>query len=323
MKEHEPLFKEIGRRLGQARRVLLITHKNPDGDALGSMLGLAYYLHENNLDHISFCASEVPEHFFFLPRFETIKANVDAITRDEFDTLVVLDAGDLERTGVIELLPQIKGVSAIINIDHHRTNTNFGHINLVEPKASSTAEIIYHFLDFHRFAIRPDVATCLLTGILTDTGSFSNLATTPSSLAVASKLLAAGARSRDIMDYTLHNKSLNQLQLWGRALARLKKNEATGFVTTIITKKDMDELGLDDESIDGIANFLNSLKEASVVMVLREKEEGVVKASLRTHEPNIDVSQFARQFGGGGHKKAAGFSIKGKIVETDKGWKIE
>ena len=202
-------------------------------------------------------------------------------------------------------------------------NINFGHVNLVHGEASSTSEIIYHFFDFHDIPINKEIATCLLTGIMTDTGNFSNLATTPSSLEIAGRLLNYGGRIRQISDNTIKNKSLSNLQLWGRALARLKKDEKTGLVTTVLTKKDYQELGLDENNTEGIANFLNNIEDAKTIIVFREKDDGTIKASLRTTHPNVDVSELAKKYGGGGHKKAAGFSLKGKIKDTKEGWKVE
>lgn len=322
MKEHYPTFLKIKEKIDSAKHILALAHQNPDGDGLGALLALGIYLRSQNTPHVLFCLDPVPDYFQFLPNVETITSDDTHLSEKEFDLIIVLDSGDLEYAGVHEHFRKLKGLPIVINIDHHYSNTYFGHINLVHPTASSTSEIIYHFLDYFRFTIDKEAATCLLTGILTDTGSFSNLATTPTSLEVASRLLASGARIRQITENTLKNKSLQQLQLWGRALSRLKRNEKTGVVSTVITQKDFDELGIDDNGTEGIANFLNNVEEAKAIIVLREKEGGIIKASLRTTHPDIDVSELAKKLGGGGHKKAAGFSVKGKIVETKDGWRV-
>jgi len=322
MKEHYQTFQKIKEKIDNATYILALAHQNPDGDGLGALLALGIYFRSINIPHILFSLDPVPEYFQFLPNAELITSDETHLANKEFDLIIVLDSGDLEYAGVDEHFRKLKGLPVVINIDHHYSNTNFGHINLVHPTASSTSEIIYHFLDYFRHPINKEIATCLLTGILTDTGSFSNLATTPTSLEVASRLLASGARVRQITENTLKNKSLQQLQLWGRALSRIKKDEKTGVVTTVITQKDFDELGIDDNGTEGIANFLNNIDDAKAIIVLREKEGGVIKASLRTTHPDIDVSDLAKKLGGGGHKKAAGFSVKGRIIETNEGWKI-
>jgi phosphoesterase RecJ-like protein len=321
MTEFYPFFQKIKDEIAKAKSVLVITHQNPDGDALGSLLGLRHYLVHHRIAYQLFCATTIPEYLKFLPHAEEIKTEAAVLTEQEYDVVIILDSGDLEYAGVAEHFHHLKGLPVVINIDHHGTNTHYGHLNVVNPQASSTAEIIYNILDYFRLPIPKEVATALLTGILTDTGSFSNLSTTPSSMEAASRLLALGAKVREIIDYTFHNKSLKQLQLWGRALARLKEDKETGIITTVLTKKDFDELEL-EESSEGIANFLNNVEKAKAIIVLTEKGDGVIKASMRTTHPDVDVSKIAKYFGGGGHKKAAGFSLKGKLVETEKGWKV-
>ncbi len=322
MTEFKHLFQKIKDEIEQAESIIAIAHQNPDGDAIGSLLGLGHYLEQTDTEHTLFCRTPIPDYLKFLSHVEKITSDDKHLLSRAHDLIIVLDSGDLEHAGVADHFRRLKGIPKVINIDHHPTNQHYGHINLVHPLASSTAEIIFHFLDYHRHPISKEVATQLLTGILTDTGSFSNLATTSSSMEVSSRLLAYGARVREITQHTFHNKSLTQLQLWGRALSRLKRDDESGIVTTLLTTKDFDELGIDEESSEGIANFLNNVEEAKAIMVLKEKSDGTIKGSLRTTQPDVDVSRIAKFFGGGGHKKAAGFTIKGTLQETDKGWKI-
>lgn len=322
MTELFPIFQKIKEEIDKAGEIIVITHQNPDGDALGSLLGMGHYLKQAGASYTLFCVSPAPEYLKFMPNLDTITTDEKTLLGKQYDLIIILDSGDLEYAGVSEQFHRLKGLPIVINIDHHPTNKYYGHLNLVDPKASSTAEIVYHFLDYFRLPIPKDVATSLLTGILTDTGSFSNLSTTPSSLEAASRLMGAGAQVKKIIANTFQNKTLNQLQLWGRALSRLKQDRQTGIITTILTQKDFQELHIDEDSSEGISNFLNSVGEAKAIIVLREKSDGTIKASLRTTQPDVDVSKLAKFFGGGGHKKAAGFTIKGKIVETDSGWQV-
>jgi phosphoesterase RecJ-like protein len=167
------------------------------------------------------------------------------------------------------------------------------------------------------------MATCLMTGLVTDTGNFTNLGTTASAIEVASKLLLHGVDLRAINKRTMHHRPLPVLKLWGRALERLRR-DAHGVVTTIITQQDLIDCGTTESDIEGVANFLNNLDsdtEARVVMVLSERD-GQVKGSLRTKHPLIDVAKFATVLGGGGHTKAAGFSVPGHLEEHGNGWLI-
>ncbi|MCH7492559.1 bifunctional oligoribonuclease/PAP phosphatase NrnA [Patescibacteria group bacterium] len=321
MMEFYPLFQKIKEEIEKAQKVVVIAHQNPDGDTLGALLGIAHYLKLNNTDHKLFCTTSVPDYLRFLPNVDAVHSHESILLDNEFDVIIILDSGDLAYAGVDIHFRKLKGLPIVINIDHHGTNTNYGHINLVHPQASSTSEIIYHFLDYFRTPIDKEVATSLLTGILTDTGGFSNMGTTPSSMEVSSKLLALGARAREIVSNTLQNKSLAQLQLWGRALSRLKQDKKTGIVSTILTQKDFQELKI-EESSEGIANFLNNVEQAKAILVMYEKGDGTIKGSLRTTRNDVDVSKIAKYFGGGGHAKAAGFSIKGTFVETKTGWQV-
>lgn len=322
MTKFYPIFQKIKDEINKASEIIVIAHRNPDGDALGSLLGIGHYLKSTGTAHTLFCISPTPEYLQFLPDHEKISNDETILLDKEYDLVIILDSGDLKYAGVEKHFHQLKGLPVVINIDHHPTNTYYGHVNLVHPKASSTSELIYHFLDHLRTPINKEMATSLLTGILTDTGSFSNLSTTPSSLEVSSRLMALGARVKEIVANTLQNKSLMQLQLWGRALSRLKQNRETGIVTTVLTQKDFTELGMDEDSTEGISNFLNNVEQAKAIIVFREKSDGTIKASLRTTHPGVDVSKIAKFFGGGGHKKAAGFTMKGKLQETENGWKI-
>ncbi|MFA6098933.1 MAG: bifunctional oligoribonuclease/PAP phosphatase NrnA [Patescibacteria group bacterium] len=322
MTEFYPIFQKIKEEISKANKILVIAHQHPDGDALGSLLGMGYYLRLAKKEHTLFCLTPTPEYLKFLPETGFITNDENKILEKEHDLVIILDSGDLAYAGVERHFRELKGLPIVVNIDHHPTNQRFGHINLVHSQASSTSEIIFHFLDYFRLPITKEVATQLLTGILTDTGSFSNLGTTPSSMEVSAKLLVYGARAKEITTNTFKNKPLAQLQLWGRALARLKKNESTGIVSTVLTIKDFQELGIEEDNSEGISNFLNNVEQAKAIMVLREKSDGTIKGSLRTTQPDIDVSKIAKFFGGGGHKKAAGFTVKGKLKETDSGWQV-
>jgi phosphoesterase RecJ-like protein len=305
-----------------ARRIIIVTHQRPDGDAIGSALALSHYLDDVQILHDLFCVHEAPEEFSYLKHAKRITTDPKLIIEGDHDVLICLDAGDLLYAGIADHLSQREKRHTIINIDHHTTNANYGHVNVVDPEASSTAEIVYHLVNHAGHPISQEMATCLLTGIMSDTGGFSNMATTSSSLHVASQLLALGARIWDIQAHTQKNKPIQTLKLWGTALSRLVKHES-GIVTTILTLKDFRDNNVDPKSAEGIINFLNTLDDAKAIILIREDGDGKIKVSLRTTQPDIDVSRVAKAFGGGGHKKAAGFSFPGKIVAAGEGWQIE
>ena len=321
--EQTRLHKEIHYNLVKAANILIIIHQNPDGDAIGSGLSMVNYLTQKKWPHVIFSLDQPSSQFSFLSDIDSLKNSPAIFSDNDFDLVLVLDSGDLKYAGAEDLIKKIPGrPPLLINIDHHHTNQFFGDLNLVDPSASSTAEILFRFFDDLRVDINKEMATCLLTGILLDTGVFTNPATNINSLQAASKLLIKGANLQEIVKNAVKNKRLNTLRLWGKALSRLKKDQKTGFVTTVITQKDIEECQTDEEATEGVSNFLNNLSDTKAVMVLRELPDGKIKGSLRSTDDLIDVSKIASIFGGGGHKKAAGFTVKGNLKETESGWQV-
>lgn len=324
MSNIKSIQKQIIGEIEKAQHIMLVSHQRPDGDTAGAALAMAHYLEGLGKDFTCFCCGELSATLKFLPKAGNYKCDHSVLSQTKFDLLIVLDSGDLKYAGIEDHIKELSHEFKIINIDHHPTNDHYGDYNLVIHEASSTCEIIHDLLDGVD-ALNKNIATCLLTGIVTDTNGFSNLATSAASIEAAGKLLLHGANLKQITQFTLEHRPIDTLRLWGRALERLNKDEATGTVSTFITYDDIKECDAGAEALEGVANFLNSLDEAkhNMVMVLTERERGVIKASVRTTSPLLDVSKFAKMMGGGGHKKAAGFSIKGSLIKTDYGYRIE
>lgn len=320
MEKYKNTILEIHDEVEKARCILLVVHKSADGDAIGAQLALSHYLDSLEKEHVCFSIDALSANLEFLPKSQYVSSNMADLNK-KFDLIITLDSSSLDHTGIEDEI-QAKKIK-LINIDHHVTNGNHGAYNLVIADASSTCEVLHHFLDYKK-AINKNIAICLLTGIITDTGGFQNMATTPLSVSIASRLMNKGVNINQITKYTLQHKPVNTLKLWGRALTRLKINKKNNVISTIITNKDLEDCNANEEALEGISNFLNEMDEAQngVVMVLSEREPGVIKGSLRTTNELIDVSKLATILGGGGHKKAAGFSIDGNLKETKDGWKI-
>lgn len=305
----------------QHKRILLVAHRKPDGDTLGATNSLLNYLTSRGKDVTVFCATPVPEQYNYLPHIDQYTSD-PAIFKEHHDLLCVCDSGDLEYAGVADFVAAMPHLPFIINIDHHATNKQYGDLNVLFPDASSTAEIIHCFYQVNHVTIRADMATGLLTGILTDTSNFINPATNATCVQAASDLLICGARLKDITTSLVQNKTIPALQLWGRAFERLRENHELGVASTVVTledQKELDDVGPD--AVEGIANFLTATLNVPVIMVLRELPDGFVKGSLRSG--TRDVSVIASLLGGGGHKKAAGFTVRGQIVEKDGIWQVE
>jgi bifunctional oligoribonuclease and PAP phosphatase NrnA len=311
-------FKQLNQEIDKYNSFAIITHLRPDGDALGSSTAFGKYLESQNKQVDYYCLSDIPENLKFIPGSSGIKKEFDD-NWHKADVIVVVDCGDISMADINSTHINNRPT---ITIDHHISNTGYGDLNILDSNSAATAEIIFEYFGFVKFKIDKNIATQLLVGIYTDTDSFSNLGTTPASLASSSELLSLGANFKEITANTIQNKSVASLKLWGRALERLRIDHKKGIAITVIKYEDLSECQAKPEDMEGVANLLNHLADVKMSMVLREQEDGTVKGSLRTTSELIDVSNIAKLMGGGGHAKASGFTVKGKIVETEQGWKI-
>lgn len=311
------IYEQIYRKLLSANRIVLVAHKNPDGDTLGAVTGLLYWLTSFGKFAVPFCASAIPKEYDFLYGISRFTSDPKAFL--SADLVCVLDAGSLGHAGVADYINE-GDRARIMNIDHHNVNDGYGIINLVESKASSTSEVIYRLVKSFGIKFSSEPATSLLTGIITDTSFFVNAATSTEAMAAAGEMLGSGAEYNKIHRRLFKNKSLMAISLWGKALERLSFNSEYGIATTAIKLSDY-EGSEGEEAMEGITNYLCATLKVPVILALREVSGGKVKGSLRT-VTDIDVSAFAKALGGGGHKKAAGFTIEGHLEENENGWKI-
>ena len=324
---NHPYFAQLKILLEQPQRFLLVSPAGPDGDSLGSIFALKISLEQQGKSVTCFAPEPVPNYLQFLPGSSSLVFDGTHIRVADFDCIVFFDGGDVKRTNLADqIATRDRTKTVFVNFDHHLTNTlvdgvDVCDLSIISQDVASTTELLFHFMSFARFGMNKEIATCLLTGILTDTGSFQNLATTASSFEVAAHLCNFGANIMRIGDRTIKNKTLGILKLWGRALSRLSVDPETGVVTTAVTQKDMLECGVDEEGVGGIANFLNNLDGAKATLVLREDGDNV-KGSYRSTHEDTDVAALAKQYGGGGHKKSAGFTVPGRLEESATGWKI-
>ncbi|MBI5134776.1 DHH family phosphoesterase [Candidatus Uhrbacteria bacterium] len=322
---YRSLFYQTIQTIQKSNRVLLISHPKPDGDTAGSVLAIAHFLDAINAQGILYCKDLPGAHYEFLPGIQRFTNDVQRILDGQpYDCVIVCDAGDLGYAGVERWLPTLSGAPTIINIDHHRTNTHFGHLNIVVEDAAATAEVVAQLFMTQGITITPEMALCLLTGIMTDTGTFTNPATSSSALETAAALIRVGAPYRLLIQKVVMNRRLNSFRLLADVLQRLEVKQPWGLGVTVMTLEDQERYAVDEESTEGIANFLNSLshEQAHATLVLKQLPGDRIKGSLRTTREDIDVSAFAKLLGGGGHKKAAGFTIDGQLVQEDGQWRI-
>lgn len=306
-------FIRINELLRRAKNILITAHSHPDGDAIGSMLALKLALDNRGFNSSLFCFHLPPREFLFLSGCDEIKNQLED---EEYDLVFALDYGDLNRLGIDDLIKEKK--PTIISIDHHPLSTQIGEINIIEPTVSSTAEIIYYFLQEFDYPIDKDIASCLLTGVFDDTGGFCHANTSRETLLVAGELLLKGARLNKIVKYTAPSgKSVSNTKLWGRALSRIKRDPHLGLVYSIITQEDFEGCQGKSSDLDGITSLLNTISDSKYSLLLVEYERGKTKGSLRSEEyKGVDVSKIAKALGGGGHKLASGFRIDAGPQDT-------
>lgn len=317
MSSHTHLFGRLHEAIRSADRVLLVAHKKPDGDTLGSSSSMLNWLLREGKQVTAFCPDLPPREFRYIDNLHRY-TNDPTIFEQPYDVVIIFDAGDLRYCGVDQCIPRIPEGYVLVNIDHHVTNERFAHLNLVLTDASSTAEIVHRFYEENGIHVDARMATSLLTGIFTDTSSFSNAATNPMAVEAASKMLAAGARLFDIHAHLLRDKTVPALRLWGLLLSRLRYHQGYDVVFTYVRQEDM---AGSSKEIEGMANFLNAVTHGTdTILVLQELANGTIKGSFRS--VRRDISKVAKLLGGGGHKKAAGFTVNGRIEETGAGLRI-
>ena len=289
-----------------AASILIVTHMNPDGDAIGSMLGLGTALANTDKAVTMAVDDGVPKSLRFLPGADDIYAK---LTTRKFDLLISVDASDEERTGDVGAYGR-RNSKAVINLDHHVTNTLFGDIHLLMVDAVSATEIVARWLTHMQQPLTREIALPLLTGLVTDTIGFRTSSVTADTLAIAQQLMQADVSLTEIIPRTLESKSFDSVKLWGQVLGSAELD--AGVVSVTITRDDLKAIGLDDASDAGLVSLLNQIDEAQVAAVFTEIPNEQVKLNFRSKR-GYDVGAVALSLGGGGHTQASGAMLEGTI----------
>ncbi len=299
---------EVAEEIRAADRFLLTTHEGPDGDALGSLLATHKLLQQLGKDSVMFLAAKefpLPVEYRFLPLEEVFhEPPVDLVDR----LVVFLDCGNIDRMPVDFLR---RDDARILNIDHHHDNTRFGNVNLVDTRASCTAEILYPLARLLGAEITPDIATALYVALVTDTGRFMYENTGPDSHRMAAELIEAGVDVHDIYRRLYERVPIEKLHLIARAVERIQRLDECRLAVTYISAEDYLETGANESLTEGIIDHVRALEGAEVAAMVRDKSDGGAyarKVSLRSATGTVDVSAIAQRHGGGGHPRAAGFS---------------
>lgn len=299
------MFSEI---IKKVQTIVIISHVGPDGDTLGSALGLSLALkqfsHLQKIDTV--ILGKLPEVYEFLPEVKSFKTTNDESLLDKYDLAISVDCAAEDR--MTDALSLFKKARLSVNIDHHRTNKKFGQINIIDGKASSVGEMLVEIIEQIDCKITKDIALCLYVSILTDTGGFKFENTTPKTLTACAKLLEKGIKPDEIFKKCYEQKPLNMILLQAFVINEAKFEENDKIAYALISKKTIDKFGSQESYTEGISETLRQAKSIEISMVLRELQKGKTKISLRSK--NIDICKIAEFFGGGGHRLAAGCIIE-------------
>lgn len=293
--------------LAEAQSLVLACHVGPDGDALGSMLGLGMAAKAAGKSVVASFGTPfvIPESYRFL--------NTDLLVPpsqvpESPEVMVTFDAGSADRLG--ELGSVASKAGTVVVIDHHVTNVGFGDINLVDVKAAATAEIVVALLERLGWPVDPDIAAALLTGLVTDTGRFQYSNTTPRTLEAAARMVEAGAHPEVIGQHVYEETPFGYLHAAGAVLSRAQLDVDRRFVWSVLTIEDLKESGIRATDTDPLIDVIRTAVESDVALLVKEVDDGKVKGSLRSRG-RVDVGAIAVELGGGGHHNAAGFTFPG------------
>lgn len=309
MQTVEPPWRPAADAIKAARTILAVSHIAPDGDAIGSLLGISETLRALGKDVTAVIDDGVPSELEFVPQSGTILSIVEA---GQFDLMITVDSSDLERIGVAGAYGMANS-RTVINLDHHPTNTAFGNINLVIPQAVAAAEIVYDLVNYIGCPVTATAAYALLTGLVTDTQGFRISATNDRTLEIARALMQSGAPLSQIMAQTLNRRSYQEIVLWKLVLPSVAMSD--GLIHAAITQSDIAQSGLDSTTDGGLVSHLVNVDQAKISIVFKELPDSRVEIGFRS-KPGYDVASLAVRLGGGGHRQASGCTMDGTLAQV-------
>ena len=308
---------QIIQHIKDGQHLLIASHAEPDGDAIGSLIALGVALRKFGKKATLYNPSPIPAVYRFLPGVGQIVQHISKA--NTYDIAIMLDCGDLVRVG--QAAATISKIPTIINIDHHVSNTGFGHIQLVDTGACATAEIVYRLIKALEIPFDMAMAISLYTGILTDTGSFRFSNTNKAAFSISKEMTAVGVDPHRVAQHVFGSYSLGRIKLLNMALNSIEISENGKLSMMTITRSMLNTTGTNAEDIDGMINYARRIQDVKVAALIHEIKNGSGKftnmnryhVSLRS-DSSVDVAKIASKFGGGGHASAAGFQIESTLV---------
>ncbi len=308
---------QIIRYLKNSSHILIATHANPDGDAIGSLIAMGLCLDVLNKKTTLYNESPIPAVYRFLPAVNRVVRN---IKNENYDLAVILDCGNLKRIGMA--VSVVRQIPITVNIDHHVTNNHFGHLQLVDTSACATAEIIYRLIKQMNVSFDKAIATSIYTGILTDTGSFRFSNTNRAAFAICQEMVGLGVDPYNVAQHVYGTYSLGRMKLLNLALDSIEISDNGKLSIMTLTQDMFYKTHTQAEDVDGLINYARRIENIKVAALIQECGNGKKKSnafnrfhiSLRSDE-TVDVAAIAGLFGGGGHASAAGFNIESTLSD--------
>ena len=301
-----------------AGRILVTSHTDPDGDAVGSLLAMGMALIRLGKQTTLYNESPIPAVYQFLPCVGRIQRHLEASTA--YDAAVVLDCGDLPRMG--EGWRTVSRVPVIINLDHHISNTGFGNFSLVDGQACATAEIVFRLIRALAVPLDRDIATRIYTGILTDTGSFRFSNTNTAAFAISREMTELGVDPYNVAQHVFGSYSLGRIKLLNLALNSIEISRNGKLSLMTVTRRMLEDTQTQQEDVDGLINYARRIEAVRVAALIQEQANGRAtrEGRMRFHvslrsDGTVDVAALAGAFGGGGHHSAAGFQIEATLTD--------
>jgi phosphoesterase RecJ-like protein len=294
-----------------SKKILLLSHVNPDGDTLGSMCAMYSMIFNRYKKKADMSVvSNIPYNYTFLPNINLAQRYFDQSL--VYDLVITLDVASIERVRDAKIF--FDKAKCTVNVDHHKTNPKYGDYQIIEPEASSCGEVLYNYFKKHDWEITEDAAICLYTAIMTDTGNFRFENTTASSFKAVAELVEKGANPNFIYKKCYETKTKNLVMFQNYCVNKAEFLNDNKIVYTTVYKKDLEKFSAGDDFTDGIAETLRAIDSTEVSFVLKEVESKLTKVSMRSKK--IDVAKICEQFGGGGHTFAAGCTIKASMKDS-------
>lgn len=313
MKAHPKIIDRILEGIRASQTVCVVGHVRPDGDCIGSQLGLTLALLDEGKKVLCWNQDPIPQKLLFLDPKRLVHSPSPGL---HFDCVIATDSASLERLGSVAEC--IKDRNLLINIDHHQSNTRYGDINWISAKEPSTGELIFRLMKVAGWSISPAISDCLFTAVSTDTGSFQYPTTRPATYHVAGELVKRGANLAKICDEVYQSYPLSRVRLLKLLYNKFRLTHQNQIAYFWLKKADFARTGADTNDSEGLIDHIRAIDPVVVACVFEELEPELARISLRSKDSKVDVNEIAKQFGGGGHKAAAGARIAGKPLSVQR-----